>query len=39
MARFPTEQFTIICLSNMPLGQAEEKSHQVLELLHQSGKI
>jgi CubicO group peptidase (beta-lactamase class C family) len=39
MARFPAEQFTIICLSNMPLGQAEEKSHQVLELLHQSGKI
>jgi len=39
MARFPAEQFTIICLSNMPLGQAEDKSHQVLELLHQSGKI
>ncbi len=39
MARFPAEHFTIICLSNMPLGKAEDKSHEVLELLHQSGKI
>jgi len=39
MARFPAEHFTIICLSNMPLGEAEDKSDQVLELLRQSGKI
>ena len=39
MARFPAEHFTIICLSNMPLGDAEGKSHEVLELLHKAGRL
>ena len=38
MARFPTEQFTIVCLSNMPLGDAESKAHEVLEVLS-AGKL
>jgi len=39
MARFPEQHFTIICLSNMPLGDAEGKAHEVLELLHGWGKL
>ena len=39
LARFPDQHFTIICLSNMPLGDAEAKAHDVLELLHQAEKI
>jgi hypothetical protein len=39
MARFPKERFTIICLSNMPLGNAEGKADAVLDLLHLWGKI
>ena len=38
MARSPSEHFTIICLSNMPLGDAEGKAREVLEILHQAGK-
>ncbi|HXM40496.1 MAG TPA: serine hydrolase domain-containing protein [Bryobacteraceae bacterium] len=39
MARFPEQHFTIVCLSNMPLGDAEGKAHAVLELLHGWGKL
>ncbi|AXC10049.1 Beta-lactamase [Acidisarcina polymorpha] len=39
MARFPEQHFTIICLSNMPLGDAEGKAHEVLDLLHSWGKL
>jgi CubicO group peptidase (beta-lactamase class C family) len=39
MARFPEQHFTIICLSNMPLGDAEGKAHAVLELLHGWGRL
>ncbi len=39
MARFPEEHFTIISLSNMPLGDAEGKTHAVLDLLHGWGKL
>lgn len=39
MARFPEQRLTIICLSNMPLGEAEPKAHAVLELLHAWGKL
>ena len=39
MARYPDEHFTIICLSNMPLGDAEGKAHALLDLLHSWGKI
>jgi CubicO group peptidase (beta-lactamase class C family) len=39
MARFPDEHFTAICLSNMPLGDAEGKADAVLELLHSWGKL
>jgi CubicO group peptidase (beta-lactamase class C family) len=39
MARFPDEHFTIICLSNMPLGDAEGKAQAVLDLLHRWGKL
>jgi CubicO group peptidase (beta-lactamase class C family) len=39
MARFPEEHFTIICLSNMPLGDAEDKARTVLDLLHGWGKL
>jgi len=39
MARFPEEHFTIICLANMPLGDAEGKAHEVLDLLHNWGKL
>jgi CubicO group peptidase (beta-lactamase class C family) len=39
MARFPEQHFTIICLSNMPLGDAEGKAHAVLDLLHNWSKL
>lgn len=39
MARFPDEHFTIVCLSNMPLGDAEGKAKAVLDLLHGWGKL
>ncbi len=39
MARFPEQHFTIICLSNMPLGDAEGKADGVLDLLHAWGKL
>jgi CubicO group peptidase (beta-lactamase class C family) len=39
MARFPEQHFTIICLSNMPLGDAEGNAHAVLDLLHGWGKL
>jgi CubicO group peptidase (beta-lactamase class C family) len=39
MARFPEDRLTVICLSNMPLGDAEGKAHSVLDLLHRWGKL
>jgi CubicO group peptidase (beta-lactamase class C family) len=39
MARFPDDHLTIICLSNMPLGDAEGKARMVLDLLHVRGKL
>jgi CubicO group peptidase (beta-lactamase class C family) len=39
MARFPEQHFTIICLSNMPLGDAEGKTRAVLDLLHGWGRL
>lgn len=39
MARFPEQRLTVICLSNMPLGDAEGKAQAVLDLLHGWGKL
>ena len=39
MARFPEQRLTIICLSNMPLGNAEGKAGELLDLLHGWGKL
>jgi CubicO group peptidase (beta-lactamase class C family) len=39
MERFPALHFTIVCLSNDPLGGSEAKAGEVLTILHQSGKI
>ena len=39
MARFPEQHITVICLSNMPLGDAEGKAQALLELLHTWGKL
>ncbi|HTB12341.1 MAG TPA: hypothetical protein VK752_12245 [Bryobacteraceae bacterium] len=39
MARFPERHFTIICLSNMPLGDKESNADAVLELLHGWSKL
>jgi len=39
MTRFPEQHITIICLSNMPLGDAEGKADALLDLLHRWGKI
>jgi CubicO group peptidase (beta-lactamase class C family) len=39
MTRFPDQHVTIICLSNMPLGDAEGKADALLDLLHRWGKI
>ena len=39
MARFPEQHLTVICLSNMPLGDAEGKAAKLLEMLHAAGKL
>jgi CubicO group peptidase (beta-lactamase class C family) len=39
MIRFPEQHLTIVCLANMPLGDAEGKAHALLDLLHAWGKI
>jgi CubicO group peptidase (beta-lactamase class C family) len=39
MARFPEQKITVICLSNMPLGDAEGKADELMDLLHGWGKI
>ena len=39
MARFPEQHATVICLSNMPLGDAEGKADAMLDLLHSWGKL
>ncbi|MGH8202276.1 MAG: serine hydrolase domain-containing protein [Steroidobacteraceae bacterium] len=39
MERFPSVRFTIICLSNDPLGDAESKAEAVLDILSRAGKI
>ncbi len=39
MARFPEQRLTVICLSNMPLGDAEGKADALLDLLHAWGKL
>jgi CubicO group peptidase (beta-lactamase class C family) len=39
MARFPEQRLTVVCLSNMPLGDAEGKADALLDLLHTWGKI
>jgi CubicO group peptidase (beta-lactamase class C family) len=39
MARFPELRLTVICLSNMPLGDAEGKAQALLNLLHGWGKL
>ncbi|HEX6880130.1 MAG TPA: serine hydrolase domain-containing protein [Terriglobales bacterium] len=39
MARFPEQHLTVICLSNMPLGDAEGKADALMDLLHSWGKI
>jgi CubicO group peptidase (beta-lactamase class C family) len=39
MARFPEQRVTVICLSNLPLGDAEGKADSLLDLLHGWGKL
>jgi CubicO group peptidase (beta-lactamase class C family) len=39
MARFPQNRCTVICLSNMPLGNAEQKAQSLMDLLHGWGKL
>ncbi|HEX4267304.1 MAG TPA: serine hydrolase domain-containing protein [Steroidobacteraceae bacterium] len=39
MARFPAQRLTVVCLSNMPLGDAESKADALLDLLHGWGKL
>jgi CubicO group peptidase (beta-lactamase class C family) len=39
MARFPDQRLTVICLSNMPLGDAEGKVDSLMDLLHSWGKL
>jgi CubicO group peptidase (beta-lactamase class C family) len=39
MARFPEQRLTVVCLSNMPLGDAEGKAGALLDLLHAWSKI
>ena len=39
MVRFPEQRVTVICLSNMPLGDAESRAHAVMDLLHKWGKL
>ena len=30
---------TVICLSNMPLGDAEGKAHKLMDTLHAAGRL
>jgi CubicO group peptidase (beta-lactamase class C family) len=39
MARFPEQHLPVICLSNMPLGEAEAKANAFMNLLHDWGKM
>jgi hypothetical protein len=39
MARFPEQRLTVVCLSNMPLGDAEGRADALLDLMHAWGKI
>jgi hypothetical protein len=39
MARFPDQRVTVVCLSNMPLGDAEGKASELMDLLHGWGKL
>jgi CubicO group peptidase (beta-lactamase class C family) len=39
MARFPAQRLTVICLSNMPTGAADEKCRAMLDVLHSSGRL
>jgi CubicO group peptidase (beta-lactamase class C family) len=39
MARFPDQHLTVICLSNMPLGDAEGKAGTLMDVLHTAGKL
>jgi CubicO group peptidase (beta-lactamase class C family) len=39
MARFPAERLTVICLSNMPTGNADGMGRKVLDILHSAGVI
>jgi CubicO group peptidase (beta-lactamase class C family) len=39
MVRFPEQHLTVICLSNMPLGDAEGKTQALLDLLHTWDKL
>ena len=39
MARFPQQRLTVVCLSNMPRGDAEGKADSMLDLLHSWGKL
>ena len=39
MARFPEQHLTVVCLSNMPFGDAEGKADSMLDLLHSWGKL
>lgn len=39
MARFPGQHLTVVCLSNLPLGDAEGKADALLDLLHGWGKL
>jgi CubicO group peptidase (beta-lactamase class C family) len=39
MARFPTKRLTVICLSNMPTGEADGKCRRVLDLMHEAGRL
>lgn len=39
MARFPEQRLTVVCLSNMPLGDAEGKADSLLDLYHSWGKL
>jgi CubicO group peptidase (beta-lactamase class C family) len=39
MARFPDDRVTVICLSNMPLGDAEGKAQSLMDILQTAGKL
>lgn len=39
MVRFPERHVTVICLANMPLGDAEGHAHQIMDLLHAWDKL